>query len=201
MNHIIFDFDGVLTDSCAFHIENINKHFGVGITRTEYEDLHNGNFYDAPLEKMQKFKATQYPDLVAYEQSRLPLMDRAKEVLDYLHTKHHLHIISSGWERQIRPFLVHHNIENKFTNIFCAEHGKLKSDKFNMLFNTEKITPEQCLFVTDTLGDIREARSVGVDTIAVTFGFHNQERLQEGNPAYIAHSWPEIQNITEEYFK
>jgi phosphoglycolate phosphatase len=200
MKHIIFDFDGVLSDSFHFHLDKINTHFNIGLTDNEYRDMHNGNFYSAPLEKMKKFGKEKYPDLVAEEQSQLPFLPQARKALENFRTKHGLHIISSGWERQIRPFLQYHKIEDYFSEILCADHGVLKSDKFKDLFKSQNVEPDNCIFITDTLGDILEARAVGVDTIAVTFGFQPKESLEKGSPAYLANSWSEVENIIEKYF-
>lgn len=51
-----------------------------------------------------------------------------------------------------------------------------------MLFQKYRYSPADCLFVTDTLGDILEAQEVGVRTVAVDFGYHPRSLLEEGEP-------------------
>lgn len=201
MKHIIFDFDGVLADSFNFHLERINTLFNIDLTADEYRDRHNGNIYTAHLKKMEKFNGEQYSDLVAKEQERLPLPPGALDVLKKLQAQFVLHIISSGWEGQIRPFLKYHDIEKYFTTLLFADHGKLKSEKFGKIFAEQNIKPSDCLFVTDTLGDLIEAHSVNVPSIAVTFGFHDVENLMKGNPTHVAHDWSQIEKYISEHFK
>lgn len=45
--------------------------------------------------------------------------------------------------------------------------------------------PKDAVFITDTLGDIREARECDIDSIAVTWGFHERKTLEKGNPIVI----------------
>jgi len=195
MNHIIFDFDGVLVDSFDFHLSRINKLFDVCLTSNEYKDMHNGNFYSSNLKKMDKFNASDYPSLVAREQSQLPLVDGALETLKELKENYILHIVSSGWEKQIIPFLENHCIRDLFTTGLFADHGKSKHEKLESLMNDQKTTPDKCIFVTDTTGDIKEARLAKVRSIAVTFGFHEEDHLIKEKPAYIANSWNDIKEI------
>lgn len=66
-----------------------------------------------------------------------------------------------------------------------------------MLFNKHDFNNEDCIFITDTLGDILEANKVGVKSIAVDFGFHERERLEKGNPFKIISNFKDIRKIIE----
>jgi phosphoglycolate phosphatase len=59
---------------------------------------------------------------------------------------------------------------------------KSKIEKIKMVFAKYNIGPENCVFVIDTLGDIKEATETGVKSLAVSWGFHNRETLLLGNP-------------------
>ena len=59
-------------------------------------------------------------------------------------------------------------------------------DKFNVVL-------EDAVFITDTLGDVKEAKKLNIKTIAETFGFHNRERLEQGDPYIIVDTWDEIE--------
>ena len=54
-----------------------------------------------------------------------------------------------------------------------------------MLLDKYKITSEDAVFITDTVGDIVEARECGVRSIAVSWGFHEIETLEKARPAKI----------------
>jgi phosphoglycolate phosphatase-like HAD superfamily hydrolase len=200
MKHIIFDFDGVLADTFDFHLKKANELFHVELTAQEYKDMHNGNFHKHTLKKMSGFKPLEYPNLVAKDQAKLPLDPKIKKLLEKLSKDYRLHIISSGWERQIVPFLKNHKIEHLFTELLFADHGKLKSGKFKKLFASQNTTSKNCLFVTDTLGDISESQEVNIPVIAVTFGFHDKEHLKSGLPTYLADSWSEVEKVIHNHF-
>ena len=46
--------------------------------------------------------------------------------------------------------------------------------------------------MTDTLGDILTANKIGINTIAVDFGFHKKERLKKGNPLKIISKFEDL---------
>ena len=66
-----------------------------------------------------------------------------------------------------------------------------------MLFEKYDLKPDDCVFITDTLGDILEAKKVNVRSIAVTFGFHDQERLKRGEPLHLVSDFAEIRPLLE----
>ena len=61
-----------------------------------------------------------------------------------------------------------------------------------MVFDEYKIGYKDCIFVTDTLGDIKEAIKCNVQSIAVTWGFQPKERLLKGNPYAIVETPEEL---------
>jgi phosphoglycolate phosphatase len=60
--------------------------------------------------------------------------------------------------------------------------------------------PEDSLFITDTLGDIREAKQSRVQAIAVSWGFHEKNVLLQGKPYSIAHRPEDITQAVKRYF-
>ena len=79
-----------------------------------------------------------------------------------------------------------------FKDILGVESHASKEEKFKMLFKKYKLNNKNCLFVTDTLGDILEAGKLGIPTIAVDFGFHERERLEKGKPLMILSKFEDI---------
>ena len=53
------------------------------------------------------------------------------------------------------------------------------------------------MFITDTIGDLREARHVHLRSIAVTWGYHPKELLEAENPFRIVSEFDEIKEIIE----
>jgi phosphoglycolate phosphatase len=54
--------------------------------------------------------------------------------------------------------------------------------------------------ITDTSGDILEARMAGVDSIGVSWGFHSTEMLSYAEPAAIVSSPHDLPKAVEAYF-
>ena len=61
-----------------------------------------------------------------------------------------------------------------------------------MILNRYRCTAEECLSITDTLGDIVEANVLDIPTIAILDGFHKFETLKKGKPLAIIKSLKEI---------
>ena len=89
------------------------------------------------------------------------------------------------------------SIKTFFSEVLGKETHKSKVEKFKMIFKEYGLKPEECIFVTDTLGDLREAKKVGVPTIAVTWGYHGKTRLKKGSPNLIIHDFEELTGAIE----
>jgi phosphoglycolate phosphatase-like HAD superfamily hydrolase len=69
-----------------------------------------------------------------------------------------------------------------------------------MILKKYNITKENCLFITDTLGDLLEARKIGIRAIAFASGFHEKERLEKGNPINIVSSFEKLFPLVNNIF-
>ena len=61
-----------------------------------------------------------------------------------------------------------------------------------IIFSKYGIGAKDCLFITDTLGDLKEAAEVNIKTVAVTWGFHSLKTLEKGNPWVIVNTSQEL---------
>ncbi|MEK9154423.1 MAG: HAD hydrolase-like protein, partial [Patescibacteria group bacterium] len=84
--------------------------------------------------------------------------------------------------------------------VMGADVHTSKSKKIEMVFKKYGITARKCVFITDTLGDMREAKSVGVGAIGVSWGFHARETLLQGEPFRIVAQPAEISPAISAYF-
>jgi len=187
MKAIIFDFDGVLTDTFEF-VYKINLDIREEkFTREEYRDFFNGNLFDTPgiTEQSDKFYKIQNETF-----KHLKIDPNIKKNLLTL-SKYPLFIISSNMEVTINEFLERNDAE-VFKDILGFESHTSKVEKFKTIFKKHNLSADDCIFITDTLGDILEANKVGIKTIAVDFGFHDKKRLEKGHPYKIVSSFKEI---------
>lgn len=185
--HYLFDFDGVLCDSFAFHHERLQRFLDIELSEERYRALHDGNFFVGGLEG----DWFAYRDAIYEEQVALPMRDEVKRAVAELAKRHRLFIVSSGGERNIREY-VRRNGVDVFTDILGLERHASKVEKFHHLLEKHGLEPLDCLFVTDTLGDILEAKRAGIPVVAVDYGFHERERLERGEPRAILSRFEEL---------
>jgi phosphoglycolate phosphatase-like HAD superfamily hydrolase len=68
-----------------------------------------------------------------------------------------------------------------------------------MLEKDFDISSRNSIFITDTTGDIEEAREVGYKSIGITGGVHPKKILESSNPLFIVDSFVELESKLEEY--
>ncbi|MBW6461444.1 MAG: HAD hydrolase-like protein [DPANN group archaeon] len=189
---IIFDFDGVIHDTFEFHRSKLKEFTGHEVSEKSYRDIHDGNFYEHKGNAFTNTDWDGYVKFIHLEQSALKIKVDIRQVLIELNKKYELFIISSGCAKNISAYLGNNGISKIFTEVLGFENHRSKVEKFKMLFDKYRLCHDNCIFITDTLGDILEANKVGVETVAVDFGFHSKERLEKGNPYKIISCFREI---------
>jgi phosphoglycolate phosphatase len=189
----LFDFDGVLVDSLDLYAEAVTRcleRIGTPIVknREEYLVLFDGNFYES--------MAARGVDLTAFAQAAREILpgidyDAMKPfagltpVLDALRKDHSLVVISSNGYRTIRAILTRFGFDPFFREIFGSDFHFSKKEKIDHALEKYEISREQAFYIGDTVGDILEARAAGVRSVAVTWGWHDRERLVAVSPDFI----------------
>lgn len=190
---IIFDFDGVIGDTydisykAAYSINN-------DITDEDFRNLFMGNAYERVKTKFQQ------KDIPIFFERQKQVFTKknfypVKQALNKLHKHYQLFIISSTIDGNVNYFLSLGDLDRFFQKVLGGNNHRSKVEKFKMIFNEFNISPEECLFVTDTVGDIIEAREVGIGSIAVTWGYHDEQLLLNQKPLAVAHTSEELLNI------
>lgn len=197
ISHIFFDFDGVLHNTFDLHLRELRNFSGTDLTEQEYRDLHNGNFYENKEEKLKDMNWLGYRDHILPHVEELVVEERIKKTLDALKPEREFSIVSSGGERLIEGYLEKNNMRHYFLDILGGNFHHSKVEKFKYLFDKHKVSTKDSVFITDTLGDIGEAYEVKLQTIAVTFGFHKRETLEQGKPLAIVDTPEEIVGIVQ----
>jgi HAD superfamily hydrolase (TIGR01549 family) len=190
----MFDFDGVIDNNYELSFELNGRKF-TSLTREEHKKIYEGNIH-IEREKL-KCRDTGFDFLKCLSDTRKDrkIKEDTKKTLEKLSKSYNLGIISSCYEYGIRDYLQNNKINNLFSFMYGYETHKLKTHKFRKVLNDFKIKESECIFITDTLGDILEANEIGIPTIAVDFGYHERERLQKGNPMKIISKFEELIKI------
>lgn len=189
--HIIFDFDGVIGDTFALNWELVLA-LHPGVTEEQYRIFHHmGNVFEKPAVPFTEETATEYYRLYN-ERLSLVHVARALPFLKELGKDYRLHIVSSNCEVAIRRVLTEGGVVQCFGHILGKEAHESKVEKFQHIARIESISLSDALFVTDTLGDLKEAHKVGLHSCAVTFGYHSRDILSQGNPECVVDTWEEV---------
>ncbi len=189
----MFDFDGVLADSLDLYAEAVARcleRIGTPIvkTREDYLSLFDGNFYES--------MAARGVDLAAFgrvAKEVLPGIDYGAikafagliPVLDALEKDHILTVISSNGYRTIRAMLDRFDFAPFFREIFGSDFRLSKKEKIDHAREKFGIAREKAVYIGDTAGDILEAREAGIRSVAVTWGWHDRERLLAVRPDFV----------------
>lgn len=184
--------DGVLFDSVSLANEYIRKKYP-DITDEYHQEMMTGNYHEEYAKLKTFFPSPEKSDeekLLQKEtfsemKSRVPMYSGMKELLQKLHQEGYiLALNTSAYNRNCLPLLEREELTLLFDFLGTAETSKSKVEKFMMIENTYGLHNKDTLFVTDTLGDIREAAEAGVPTVAVTWGAHDRsffEREENSN--------------------
>ena len=70
-----------------------------------------------------------------------------------------------------------------------------KENMIKEIMNKFESKPEETIMITDTVGDIKLAKKMGLKNIAVTWGFHSKKILKTTEPDFIADSFLSLTSI------
>ena len=194
MKTVFFDFDGVLahTEKLCFEIHKIKNK---DLTWENFQEYSSGNFHDGYDQAVKEGRHIPADDFYGqYEQglSMMSIEEILHDAICVLAEKFRLAIISSTDTGYIRDFLAKENLTDKFNDILGADIHRNKTFKIRMLLEKYGISPEEAVFITDTLGDMKESRECGVPSIGVTWGLHDRSFLEKGDPAHIIENPQEL---------
>jgi len=199
---ILFDFDGVLSDSfnSLYEINRLGtEHIGKTITPEEYKACFFGPLHKELKKKLElseaeaqaylEYKVSIFPQ--HYNPDLTRLFPFAEKLVTALSAVGKLYIVSSAPEPVIRRMLKNKDLEQYFEEISgINKEGKHKT--FEHILSREQAQAEQVYFITDTVGDVREGKEVSFQVVAVDWGFHTKEVLVEEHPSLVASTSQEI---------
>ena len=192
---LIFDFDGVLEDTFDLNYKIAKKRYK-GITKEKYRTWFNGNIYEHPV-VLERVPMNVKDFFREYKKGFVgkKLKPKFRKLLAELNEKYTLVIISSIDEDIILPYLKRSKSIHFFKDIWGYKTEMSKIKKFKRFLKKYKISKKECLFITDTLGDIMESNKVGIPSLGVSLGYHSKKTLLEGKPVFVADSVEELKDF------
>ncbi len=197
---ILFDFDGVIADSWALAYD-VAKTLHPPLRADLYRTLFEGNIYDGIKTLPGGMDPDEYFKLFTPRaKSEVTIKPGIADIIAGLAERYTLIIVSSTVTMPIREFLDRHRLLQHFAWVMGKDVHASKVEKMRMIFEKYGISADQCVFITDTLGDMREAQEHEMGTIGVSWGFHAHETLEKGIPFRIVDSPGELPDAVDDYF-
>ena len=202
-NVLIFDYDGVIADSLEIFMEKVIsaciKHGSNQVnTKEDFLNLFNDNLYVSLIER--GISKETIPKLIEdfqiglKEQKKIKLFNEIKEMLVKLSKHNKIIIITSNVTKVVEESLKLKNIDC-FEEVIGADKETSKVKKIESIKSRYK--DNDYFYIGDTKGDVIEGRKAKVKTIAVTWGWHSEEKLKEEKPDFIVHNPQELVDLFE----
>jgi len=191
---IIFDFDGTIADTFGVFY-NILRELGpqIGIGELTPEDILEYRQRGAKeLIKQFKIKAWRVPFLIKKGQkifgkhinSTKPF-EEVPEVLRLLfESKIKLGIITTNTEKTVKKFLKKWDLE-VFDFVISTPSLFGKGGALKKVLKKYKLKKEEVIYIGDEVRDIESAKSVGVSTGCVVWGYNAKELLIGLSPDFV----------------
>lgn len=196
---LLLDFDGVILDSFNAVLK-INQALEPLLTGDVYRARFNGSMGEYTKKHTTPDSVAQF--FASYDNSvgEMPIVPGMRTVVEDLAQDYQLIIISSSHSSSIRKCLVLHGIESYVTEVLGYDVEVSKTEKVKTVLENYQIKSKETLYITDTLGDILEARAAGVESIAVSWGYHDVETLKKGEPIAIVPDPLSLKPAIDAYF-
>jgi beta-phosphoglucomutase len=191
---VIFDFDGVITDSEILHFRAFNKvlaRHGLELTKREYYSKYLGlsdvDCYHTLIAEGRLAVGKSHVKALVQEKTHIfeelartdgKIIEGVREFLDLLAAEKVRTAICSGALRaEIELILEDANLRGFFEVIVSAEEvkrGKPHPDGFLLTLKrlnaggVTRIAPQQCVVIEDSHWGLKAAQAAGMQTVAVT---------------------------------
>lgn len=207
ITHIFFDLDGTLIDSSeGIHNGFVQTFERLGLTVPSDQKIRT--FMGPPLEVTFKEEVSEEGAAQAvkiyreyYEtkgQFEVHLYDGIKEVLQKLkqNPNKKIYITTSKNEPVAQKMCQHLGLTTYFDGIYGSTPSALHKANVLQRAITENQAPkDSSVIVGDTKFDLIGGKTVGIKTLAVTWGFGNNETLLAENPDFVANTAQELRDI------
>lgn len=193
---IIFDFDGPIADSFegAFAL---SQRISPALTEALYRERFQHNIHLVPAHlQLPKDESIDFDSEYNKYMATLALASHKYDALITLSQYYEFDVVSGSHTDTILEFLHRNQVAHLFRDVLGYDFGKSKVERFNYLFERHQVPAAQVNFITDTTGDIMEAKKVSMGTIiAVHDGFHDEQLLLSASPTHCVPSLAHVPGL------
>jgi phosphoglycolate phosphatase len=203
---IVFDWDGTLLDSAGTIVACIQAAAAdLGMTPPSEQrarhviglGLQEALRYALPELELERHAelADRYRYHYLSRDHELPLFQGAAELVGRLAAEGYLLAVATGKSRKgLDRALAASGLRDHFHASRCADecHSKPHPQMLEELMEELGVSPGLTLMIGDTTHDLQMARNAGVGALAVAYGAHPRDALEEFSPLHCAASTAEL---------
>ena len=172
--------DGVIFNSVGFSRGVFLKRHP-GVTEAMYNEIHIGNYHEGASKyhhleiKQTEAEKNQHRLNYAEGKSKVPVFPGMDILLSDLHKLGYLIVLNTNaYNRTCLPLLERSKMRVFFDFLTTADTSTDKVEKFKLIEDKYKADKKDILFITDALGDLRDADIAKIPTLVVTWGVHDK---------------------------
>jgi HAD superfamily hydrolase (TIGR01549 family) len=133
-----------------------------------------------------------------YKKQRVNLLPGVKEFLMKIKNNILLGLVTGGSSQRIKGELHKYGLDNIFDVVVTGDDtSKKKPNPEPLKICAEKlrVQAENCIYVGDMDADIMATKKINMNSIAVTWGYHDVSVLEKAKPKFIAKNLNELASI------
>jgi len=126
------------------------------------------------------------------------LFKDVKSCLEFLHQqKIYLAIATGKGRKGLDAALTSSGLQDYVVVSRCADETRSKPhpQMLDEILTDLNLSPGQAIMVGDTTYDIDMANSIGMDSVAVTYGMHDETVLRKSNPTHLINDITELKSL------
>lgn len=200
---VFFDWDGTLYDIVDFIVETYTQVMREKGVREWSKDEYREKFKIDWRETLEDMDLKEHKDYLidVWEanmeemKNELRLHEDAREAINKLAEEHTIGIVSSAPWKALWNEVNRLDLVDKITIIVSGDDTKDRKpspEPLNYAMGRLELKPEECIYVGDMVEDIISARKAGMKSVAVSWGLHTRDKLQEAKPDYLADSFKQL---------
>jgi len=194
MKSIIFDWSGVVKDTVTAQLWIVNRIFKkydvAPITLEEFRENWRQpyiEFYKKYLKDkfIEEDRAQAYKEAVLHKDCpKTTLFPEMVELIRKCKSKgYFLAVVSSDLSDTLLPEIKDFKLENTFDEVVVDVDNKMEAVK--KIISEHNLDLLSTFFVGDSNHEIEVSKEVGINSIAVTWGFVSESKLRTHNPTFV----------------